>query len=279
MMETMPERPPLTPRRLAIMNRVRVNAPAMMLKDGLLEKFLAWGIHPELGLDADVLDNLPRLELEDMARRFKAAGLRPTVHGPFFDLSPGALDPLVLDISRRRFSQALELAALFSPEHIVFHANYDKDRNEPYQEVWLEISLETWRPLAQRARELGFRIVLENVYEQTPEEIKPLLDGLAAEGVGLCLDIGHAAAFGRAGILDWLEALEPHLAALHLHDNHGDRDEHLPIGWGSIDFKAVFKRLAGLDARPKITLEPHEESHLLPSLAALESLWPWPVES
>ena len=35
----------------------------------------------------------------------------------------------------------------------------------------------------------------------------------------------------------------PGAADIHLHDNHGESDEHLPIGNGSIDFEPIFRTI------------------------------------
>ncbi|MFZ0611664.1 MAG: sugar phosphate isomerase/epimerase, partial [Desulfobacterales bacterium] len=95
-------------------------------------------------------------------------------------------------------------------------------------------------------------------------------------GVGFCLDTGHQAAFGQASLVKWLDALGPHIGQVHLHDNHGLRDEHLALGRGKIDFPYLFRRLKTLcDTPPVITLEPHTEEALDPSLDYLAALWPW----
>lgn len=275
----LPEIPMLTEKEKRLLDRVKVNAPAMMLREGMLDKFLAWGLHPEVGLDARALDQVSRTEMSRMAKAILDAGLRPTVHGPFIDLAPGAIDPMVLDVTRRRFDHALDLAALFQPEHMVFHANYERLRQGFFTERWLEISLETWRSLARRARELGVRLVLENTYETTPDEMAPLLAELAAEGIGFCFDTGHASAFGRADLLEWFDVLQPHLAAMHLHDNDGGWDDHLAIGQGRIDFKSLFERMVSRGVRPRVvTLEPHEEHQVWQSLKALAEIWPWPLD-
>ncbi|MEW6263770.1 MAG: sugar phosphate isomerase/epimerase family protein [Thermodesulfobacteriota bacterium] len=262
----------------AVLARVKVNAPATRLKDGLLEKIVAWRVHPEVGLDGKALDTLSRAEMETLARKLDQAGLKPTVHGPFMDLAPGAADRLILEATRRRMDQSLETAALFHPLHVVYHANYDETRYGDSPDRWLETSLETWRPLSRRARELGFGLVLENVYENGPEELARLLEALAPEGVGFCLDVGHATVFGRASIMAWLEALRVRLAALHLHDNHGRYDEHLAIGRGRIDFQALFAWLNSQNLQPLVTMEPHYEEQLRPSLIALAKLWPWSLD-
>jgi sugar phosphate isomerase/epimerase len=267
----------LPPKALQLLEHVRVNAPARMLNEGLLEKIIQWRVHPEVGIDYITLENISRERLNEMAKRIREAGLRPTVHGPFMDLAPGAVDPAIRQTSRKRLLQGLETAAIFEPVQMVFHANFDVFRYGDDAEQWLETSQETWIPLARRAAEFGFRLVLENVYERGPEELLPLLDALSAEGVGFCLDPGHAKTFGHATVIHWLEVLHQHLAEMHLHDNHGQGDEHLPIGHGDIDFAGAFQWLRDHAVQPRIvTLEPHKEQDLWPSLAALAELWPWP---
>ena len=74
----------------------------------------------------------------------------------------------------------------------------------------------------------------------------------------------------------WVEALGPFIGQLHLHDNSGGQDEHLPIGGGAIDFRMLFKKLANMRKDPPIiTMEPHREEDLRPSVECLEKIWPW----
>jgi sugar phosphate isomerase/epimerase len=136
-------------------------------------------------------------------------------------------------------------------------------------------SLATWEPLARRAEELGVVINLENVYEQTPEMILALLEGICSDTLGFCLDLGHLHAFGQAPLAEWLGALGPYLREVHLHDNNGHSDTHGAIGSGNVPFQELFRYLREIGVRPLITLEPHEEASLWKSLESLELLWPW----
>ena len=246
-----------------------------MLFEGLIQGVMEWGINPEVGIDARVIDEMPRSDLANMARDLENAGSKCTVHGPFMDLSPGSIDPGILSLSRERFEKGLELAALFSPGHIVFHAGFEYIRYGYNPERWLEISLETWTPLARRAKELGFPLLLENVYEKSPDEMAPLLEALSDEGVGFCFDIGHATACGDAPVSDWLDRLTPYIKAMHLHDNNGLMDDHLAIGQGIIDFKSFFNKLLEKELKPRVVMEPHEEDQLWAGLVSLADLWPW----
>jgi sugar phosphate isomerase/epimerase len=41
-----------------------------------------------------------------------------------------------------------------------------------------------------------------------------------------------------------IDAFFDRIANVHIHDNNGDRDAHMTIGDGSIDFQHVLKRLS-----------------------------------
>ncbi|HZE20830.1 MAG TPA: hypothetical protein VE082_02160, partial [Desulfobaccales bacterium] len=62
---------------------------------------------------------------------------------------------------------------------------------------------------------------------------------------------------------------------LHLHDNHGDADAHLALGTGRVPLRETLEYLAGRGLQPLITLEPHQEGSLDPSLDFLAGIWPW----
>jgi sugar phosphate isomerase/epimerase len=119
-------------------------------------------------------------------------------------------------------------------------------------------------------------MMLENVYEQSPGDMIDLLENLKDVGVGFCLDSGHQAVFSTAPIAEWIGSLGPYLGQLHLHDNCGSQDEHLALGHGCIDFHQLFRLVVAVSPdQPVITLEPHKEEELWPSLKYLESTWPW----
>jgi len=70
--------------------------------------------------------------------------------------------------------------------------------------------------------------------------------------------------------------MAPYIAQLHLHDNTGAWDDHLPLGRGNIDFKSFFRQLREIqETPPVVTLEPHQERDLWASLEYLEKIWPW----
>jgi sugar phosphate isomerase/epimerase len=260
-----------------IAKQVQISIPFTMLSNAYLKRFLSRRLNPEIGFDAIALDGYSEDYFRKIAAKLHGRGLRITMHTPFMDLSMGSPDPAILNVTRHRLEQFLRLMPLFKPVQVVCHAGYDEKRYGALKESWLTRSLKTWKWFAGNVRSEGAGLMLENVYEQSPQEVMPLLDNLGEHGVGFCLDTGHQAVFGKVPLETWVKSLGVLIGQLHLHDNHGDGDEHLALGKGNIEFKWLLETLAAeRQFPPLITLEPHKEEDLWPSLEYLGKNWPWP---
>jgi sugar phosphate isomerase/epimerase len=259
----------------ALADRVQVNIPFPFLMKGYLARFLDRGLHPEIGLDARSLGTHPPETFRRVARIFARAGRRCTVHGPFQDLSPGALDDLILTASRQRLRQAWRWLPVFRPEAVICHLGYEDRHFRWDQENWLSRAVATYRELGARAGKYGARVMLENVYEQDPELIQEAIQRIDLANVQVCLDVGHLNAFGGGDFKGWLETLWPLIGHLHLHDNQGTLDDHQALGTGNVPLEFVLTFLAERNQQPLITLEPHQEGSLTPSLSYLAKIWPW----
>lgn len=263
----------LTPE--ALIPRVQVNIPFPFLGKGYLDLFLDRGLNPEIGLDAYSLSNYQRRDFTRMARAFHKARRRLTLHAPFQDLLPGALDEIILDSSRRRLGQAFRLLPVFKPVTIVCHLGYDAKLYQWDRKNWLARSAATWKEFTALAAAHGVTVMVENVYETDPDLFVELITLVKAPNLQVCLDVGHLQAFGGGDFDRWLNTLWPHIGQLHLHDNRGDQDAHLALGQGTVPLKSVLHFLAERDHRPLVTLEPHQEGSLAPSLRHLAAIWPW----
>lgn len=262
----------------ALIAAVQVHTSLRRLLAGDLEHFLGRRLNPEIAFDAEALDGCGTEAVSRVAGALRGAGLRVSFHGPFVDLAVGSSDPAVRAVAARRFEQILALVPLFRPVTLVAHAGYDWRRHEYFRPVWMEHSVRFWSQLAARLAPFGCRLVLENVFERGPEEMAEILARLAADGVGLCLDVGHAAAFGEEPPAGWVERLGRFVGELHLHDNGGRRDEHLPVGRGRIEFGPLLARLWAMHPEPPLmTLEIHRRGDLEESLAGLARVLPRPL--
>jgi len=259
----------------ALIPQVQVNIPFSFLFSGYLEKFLARGLNPEIGLDGYSLDRYPPRAFGAVGRAFRGAGRRLSLHGPFQDMLPGALDDGVLAATRVRLRQACRYLPVFKPVALVCHLGYEDRHYGWNREDWLARAAATWREIAAAAAAHGAMVMLENVYETDPEIFLEVLDRVRAPNLKVCFDVGHLLAFSTGDFPRWLKTLAPVIGQLHLHDNDGDHDSHQALGTGRVPLQMVLDYLAGQKRRPLVTLEPHQEGSLTPSLEYLAGIWPW----
>ncbi len=251
--------------------RCFINAPWYDLKNRYLELFLHHGIQPEIGLEGLCLYNESPHEFSRIAVALNEADLSCTLHAPFFDLAPGALDPEILRVSRSKLKKAAKLIQVFKPLSIVCHLGFEENKQGYKRKEWLKIALATWNELEEVAAANGCLLMLENTYETSPDIHETLLSQLNPATSGFCMDTGHLMSFAKTSWKDWLPRLSPWLGQLHLHDNNGASNEHLGLGQGSFDFVELFQFLSASALRPLITLEPHSEKDLWHSLEYLKN--------
>lgn len=254
---------------------IHVSTPWSRLSEHL-GSLLRLGLTPEIGFGGQELDDLSNPQgirhLRTLADMLQSEGCRVTLHGPFWDLNPGSQDPLVRQVSRTRLHQFLDIVPILQPLQVICHAGYDPRHYQSHRHLWQERSLAFWEPMVHRAEVLKTPLLLENVWEHTPAMLSNLLGAIASDHFGFCLDVGHRNAFARATQQEWLVSLSPYLREIHLHDNDSTGDAHLPIGWGNVDFAALFAFLGAEGLNPVMTIEPHREDHLAPFLAGLQSV-------
>lgn len=256
-----------------MLKRVQVNLPFPMLAENL-DAVVALGLQPEIYFNGFTLDRVSPAEVKKTSQALRGKEIPVTFHAPFMDLNPGAVDERVRKITSFRFEQVLKLVPHFQPRSIVFHPGYDRWRYDDDVDLWREKSLLTWKPLVKKAEALGVKLALENVFDDNPEPLRKILEEINSPLLGYCMDAGHGNLFSRVPLVNWVEVLGSRLVEIHLHDNHGKADDHLPLGRGNIDFPALFSLLGKKKIHPIYTIEPHEIGLLQPSLEALEKYLP-----
>jgi sugar phosphate isomerase/epimerase len=195
-----------------------------------------------------------------------------TMHGPFFDLAPGSIDPRVNQLTHERYRQALQIAAQLEVPLVVFHANFIAAiRTEDYRRSWLERNITFWGHQAEEAQRLGVTIAIENMWEFDPDIIGDILRRLDHPHLRACLDVGHAHLFSNIPFNTWLARLAPYIIHTHINNTPGNLvDNHLGLHDGVIDYKAMMPKLRALPHRPSFTLEMELVSFMRASLDLLE---------
>ncbi len=252
-------------------NRAEDIRPHINVPFDKLEKYLPFirqeKVDLEIYFGSRNFDSLRKSDIENIKKSLDY-NPRLSIHAPFMDLSPGAVDPKVREITIKRFSDTLDFAEILKPEVAVFHSGYDKWKYDSRVDIWLEGSLKTWNFLKNRAADLGIKIAIENIFEDEPSHLKLLMDEIKSENFGLCFDTGHFNLFSKLTLPEWLKIIKPYILELHLHDNDMLKDTHLAIGDGNFDFETLFSELKGKDC--VYTIEAHTVEGVRKSMERLK---------
>jgi len=252
------------------MEPIHVHIPFPKLKD-YFEMLRKRKYDLEIYCSAAVLDQIERSDLDQLAERLDW-GPKLTLHAPFLDLNPGAVDPMVRSVTQVRFRQLLNVAAVLKPRAAVFHAGYDRWRYGGRKEIWLDYGIDTWRKVMESASKIGLRIAVENVFDEDPDALRMLIEKIDSPDFGFCFDSGHLNLFSTVPMEQWFAVLGKHLVEVHLHDNEGKADSHLAVGKGAIDFVGFFRLMKQYAPTPIFTIEAHEQDDIETSLERVKAL-------
>ena len=237
------------------------------LHPGLLDTLARSGADGlELFAARQHFDYASRPALREAAEWFRASPCEPfSMHAPLYSDDEagrgGAPSVNVVhgEKSRRidamdEVKRALEAAEQIPFKHLVLHLG---DRGDAWSPRTLEHALTAVEHLQAYSRPLGVRLLLENIPNEVtaPEHLLEILNVGHFDDVGICLDLGHAHL--SEGVAAALATLSDRIRTAHIHDNHGERDEHLWPGEGTIDFPAAYAGLRAAKQAPAGVLEIH----------------------
>jgi sugar phosphate isomerase/epimerase len=160
---------------------------------------------------------------------------------------------------------ACEAAALLGCENVVLHPGPEREGRPPQEEFLQRMhrAAEALNRVAERCRTLGIQLLLENMLGHLMfghvRDMMYLLGEIGTDDVGTCLDTGHAHLAREMSVV--IQKLSGHLKMVHVNDNHGDRDEHLAPGDGSIDWPWVIGQLRRIHFQGVLVLELSSGEH------------------
>ncbi len=150
--------------------------------------------------------------------------------------------------------RALEVAEHVPVRYLVQHL----DGRMPMDERRKDAAFNSLEHLLAFAKQRGVTIALENTPGElaTPANLRHFIEDTRLHDLRLCFDTGHA--HMEDGVERSYETMRELVVTTHVHDNHGEKDEHLPPFEGSIDWDATLKKFGNApaaDNRLPIVLE------------------------
>jgi sugar phosphate isomerase/epimerase len=162
--------------------------------------------------------------------------------GPSFSLA--SLDPAARARAVSEAQQALYIARRIPYRVLVTHLGIPRMQEPAASDNNRDAARRSIDELQKTAAPLGVRVAVEvipNELSQPGTLVHFVEELLEADGVGICLDFGHAHMDGD--VVDAVETVAEHLITTHVHDNGGRRDDHLVPFEGSIDWLAAMTSL------------------------------------
>lgn len=159
--------------------------------------------------------------------------------------------------------RALDVAENIPFKYLVQHLGYGRQMADPKKYDAAFSSLEN---LCVFAKARGVTILLENTPDDlgAPTSLQQFVKETHLNDLRFCFDVGHAHMDGalEAGF----EAMRDRIAAVHVHDNHGEKDEHLLPNEGTVDWDALLGAMASLPEEVAVVMELKEQAAGAPKL-------------
>ncbi len=203
----------------------------------------ACGIEVQSFYDPRLLDQRPNA-IADHLSALQSITPR-ALHGPYADLCPGSVDPMVRSVARNRFDLAARIAAQLRVTHLVLHHGYVPKTSKPSN--WISRCSEFWRAYLDSIPD-SISVHIENLLDDDPEVILEVVTSVNRKNFDVCLDVGHVNCRSKVKATAWIQRLGGRVGYAHLHDNHGEDDEHLGLGQGTLPVAEVCHAL--LDHAP-----------------------------
>jgi sugar phosphate isomerase/epimerase len=226
----------------------------------------------ELLLSLSKTDKL--LEIKDLSNSYD---FKYSVHAPNIDINLASVNPFLRSAFKKTILKVVVFATELDAGLLVSHVGrLSRDYPQKLVRKAMKNAIDSLRKINQLSSNLGIIFTIENDHKSNdyvlagyPEQIEYLIENV---GCKLTFDIGHANTIGK--IEDFTKLLDKFIVNVHLHDNDGKVDEHLPIGKGSINFVRVFKKMKDWRSKKPLIIECHNYAGIKESIDFMKQSFP-----
>ena len=214
----------------------------------------------ELGFGfIEILSEWPHYLSRDNLSFFRGVldsyGMKATVHAPFSDVNIASFNDRIRGASLAIIRETLELSAELGALVVTIHPGHCSPVSVKNRGEYLKIHRESLRKIARWSEEYGVEVGVENMPRfpildaQSCDRLAEIIKGIE---VGVTFDVGHLNTTTK-NFDRFLELFRGRIVHLHLHDNSGKADEHLPPGRGTIPWGELLPRLPDVTAALEVT--------------------------
>lgn len=147
------------------------------------------------------------------------------------------------------------------------------------KKIILNALIKSMKELVRYARKKKMKVVLENAAERGEitehKDFKYVIGRVP--GLYVHLDIGHAhLQGGMKGVEKFIKGFRKKIIHIHISDNRGKNDDHMPLGKGKLNLKRTIALLRSIGYDKTITFEiftPHYGRDQVRSMKKFKALW------
>jgi sugar phosphate isomerase/epimerase len=180
-----------------------------------------------------------KIDIQKMRELLKTYGLGVVGHTAWY-LPVGSPVPSLRDAAISEMQRYFEYFSKLTVPYVTIHANWPPGMFSTKEGI--EFQVGTLRRLVESAKKHDISLMYEPVdtWHDSIESVSEIMQSVP--NLYLHLDIGHAHLFGRRPE-QFIETFHDKLKHIHMNDNDGRGDLHIPLGAGTIDWENVIKCL------------------------------------
>lgn len=237
---------------------------------GYLDILKEYSLNAEIYLDSSSFKNCGQDDIDKINKFFADNNLLKIVHGPFVDLNTGSFDDDIRQVTFSKIRLALDITEKLHAGNIVLHTGFDPIFYSERADEWLSKAVVLWKEVLLIAKSKNINVCIENSIDNSPDLIIKLVNEISSPNCFMCFDPAHFNVFGEKSPLEYLKQYPLNeIREIHLSDNNGKKDEHLPLGKGNVEFSKIFNFLHENNIHPFFTIEPHSKEDIILMLESL----------
>lgn len=195
------------------------------------------------------------------------------IQGPIRDVKPEAMDWEIREITKKRFVQLIDCASEFDIQYVMFFTTFDNMVGfDFYTDMWLSNNINFWKEIVDYAQQKMVTCLYCNVWDDTPTLLLKLFEEINSDYFRFAFDIGHAYYSSRVSLFDWIDILGKYISYVLVHDNNGQRDEHLMIGEGSIPIIKLINYIEKKYDDMLYCIQTFDKNQVIPSASRLNKI-------
>jgi sugar phosphate isomerase/epimerase len=186
---------------------------------------------------------------KELEEHLASHDLECSVHAPLSDVNIGSLNPRLREVALREVMVTIEQAGALGLNPVTVHPGFYSPTGQLDKAGVRRKTQDALHEIDKIAKDCGVKVALENMptmpitMATDPHGLLGLMEGTE---LGICFDIGHANT--TRNIDDYLD-LTARFHNVHFHDNHGQYDQHLVIGEGTVPFASALAKMQGYQGR------------------------------